>query len=957
MDINIETAVRICPSRSRNGEDNGMIGLHTNGTNSIQLANAQRFPVNYAFPPHTSQAVLYSTIVTPLMNFFLEGCDVSVVAVGQSGTGKTYSLFGPGFHFAASEAEHGIVPRFIRDLFTKIKQHRDKTFSITIGWSQICGETVHDLLGSGLVECNDILEAFQLIQLGMSNTGPKFAHTLFTITLYQEWIIESTVQHRVSTASFTDLGSSEKVLIYDNNGLVQSVPTDSGLMALQQCISALSEPHYSNFNINNIPYEQSVLTKLLKDSFGGRSKTVLLCTVSPFIEDFAESLYSLQLALRSQAIKNYVTVNSYTMYQNIEENSDVFSLQFAANQLLKLVKNAEDLFQKVLTNSSLPKGLLEQISHWLTFKQECEECLNDNCEPHRSLDIIEEEEAEDYMSCNTIHSSDSEGIDEEQEDNSEKIMENFGNLLKNFPSLTDELVSNCYRDYFDVNISVKESSCVSSAENHIKGARGRRVSIHSLEELKNSVSMNTKIYDELEVHTEEKINETDNMTYENKKKLLKKIATAIQGYQIQIEDLQKTIQVKEKLMQQLIKNKNIKNNARLKLDQKCQKLLKEYDKLMAAITQAEINKDSDSEKKYQVKLTELKKKIKDAESLKILTEESNKKLQEVENSLLTSKKQLEKLKKCKRKEEKRKILYETQLKEEKKKFETSQDSLEKQKNSVETKNSNENKQLVVMNRTTSLNLPFENSESLRHEIRNLRKTRDYLLEQKFMIDTKLTNNKILNECDERKLLQYEEAIEAIDLAMEFKNEILCGRYPIVAKSLELIDDQGDKMLMDRLMKLNEAEMRILLYNYFQKIVDLRNSTKKLELEVIDIENQNESLSCRVQNLSYSLQQVRLESERRIITLQHQHENKLQLVMKHLANDNGDKDRVVSRVSKHALAFQMAGTSKQGDKSLIARFTRYARQETVPKQLQATVTVPQAIVTRQKNKLFIQQTQK
>lgn len=934
MDINIETAVRICPTRKRNGEDNGMIGLHTNGAHSIQLANTQRFPVNYAFPPHTSQVLLYNTITTPLMNFFVEGCDVSIVTIGQSGTGKTYSLFGPGFHFAASESEHGIVPRFIRDLFAKLKQCKDRIFTVTIGWSQITGETVQDLLGSGLVECNDILEVFRLIQVGLSNVAPKCAHTLFTVSLYQEWTIDSEVHRRLSTASFTDLGSSEKVFVYDNNGL-QSVPTDSGLMALQQCITALSDPHF-----NNVPYEQSVLTKLLKDSFGGRSKTVLLCTVSPLMEDLTESLYSLQLALRSQTIKNYVTVNSY-IYKNVEDNSDVFSLQFAAHQLLKLVKNAEELFQKVLTNSSLPKGVLEQISHWLTFKQECEECFNDNCEPHRSLDIIEEEEAEDDTSYNSVQSSDSEGTDE---DNSEKIMENFEDLLKNFSSLTDELVTSFYKDYFEEEVT---TSCVS--ENHIKGARGRRVSIHSLEELKKSVSINSKICEEIE----DKFSETDNMTYETKKKLLKKIATAIQGYQKQIEDLTKTIQVKEKLIQQLIKNKNIKNNARIKLDQKCQKLLKEYDKLMAALTQAEIDKDSDTEKKLQTKLTELKKKIKDADSLKNLTEESNKKLEEVQNSVQTSKKQLEKLKKCKRKEEKRKILYEAQLKEEKKKYETSQDSLEK--NGVETKNSNENKQLVVLTHPV-LNLQLENTESLRHEIRNLRKTREYLLEQKYCIDKKLTNNKILGENEERKLLQYEEAIEAIDLAMEFKNEILCGRYPIVAKSLELIDDQGDRMLMDRLRNLNENEMRILLYNYFQKIVDLRNSTKKLEVEVMDIENQNENLSCRVQNLSYNLQQVRLESERRIISLQHQHENKLQLVMKHLANDNGD-DRVVSRVSKHALAFQMAGTSKQGDKSLIARFTRYARHETVPKQLQATVTVPQAIVTRQKNKLFIQQTQK
>jgi costal 2 protein len=212
------------------------------------------------------------------------------------------------------------------------------------------------------------------------------------------------------------------------------------------------------------------------------------------------------------------------------------------------------------------------------------------------------------------------------------------------------------------------------------------------------------------------------------------------------------------------------------------------------------------------------------------------------------------------------------------------------------------------------------------------------LELRCKIDLKSQNKKILNESEERKLLQYEEAVEAIHLIIEYKNSIICGHQPF--KELE---EQSDKMLMERFLKLSETEMRILLHKYFEKILDLRSSSKKLEMQILDIENQHENMAYRVQNLSHTLQLVRSETERRIVSLQQQQEEKLYLVLRNLAGEDNENVRR-GKGSKHsAVTVHVAGASKQVDK-----ITRY-KQETVPRQFQA--------VTIEKNKIILQKTNK
>lgn len=1036
METQIQVAVRIRPPDKYNEIINVQPITYSN---TIHLNNQLSFPVNNAFSVDCSQSHIFSTAVNPQINSLFDGCDVSIVTFGGGDTGKSYSLLGPGLHCAYSESEHGIIPRCVREIFNRLPLYHERNIMIYITWTQICGENIQDLLGSGNVEVCSVTEAFHWIQLGMSNVAPHHAHTLFTITLEQQWVAEQTVQHRISTASFADLSSCEKIFVIGSAGEAQTVPTDCGLLALHNVVTTLTDPYvgYQSF----VPYNQSTLTTLLKDSFGGRAKTLVLCCVSPYMKDYTENLYTLQMALKMQCIRNYVTFNSYaTEAPEISEResmdngaySDVFGLQFAVSQWMKLVTNAEDLFGMLLDDQKLCEQDKERISEWLLLKQECEECLSSEAtisieatEPQRSLGRIEEEnEFDNDLSTPPNEISESE-TESDMDTQRPEFINKLESYMQNFRFDTDNVVAEQY-DQVSAEFHVKPNLLSDTDEVlHSKGARGRRLSVHPIDSLlpiplepDNTAEDIMKLdYDKIDIrdivplkadHTDDPQNQIKIflINIELKQKKIRQIIAELDGARKQIDELHYTIQIKEQLIGNMLKNGDIRTYAKQKFQKKRTKLQEEYYKAKTQLAQAENNllhcqpEQKMSCKEEMEKYTKLamyyEKRLRDVECIKVITEDSTRKVLELENSLHTSHKQLDRLKKQLRKDEKRKLNLERELMEDQLKLseleqQVSNDDKKYLKDVVKMSLSEQNLKEKL---SESENADIDEKDALRHEIRNLRRTRDCLLEQRCQLDTKFKKEKMLSDAEERKLLECEEAIAAIDTAIEYKNELICGRKQLDAIGIER--EKGEEMLMQRLLKLSENEMRTLLYKYFQKVIDLRESSKKLELQVVQLERECESNIWRVQTLSHLLQQVRLESERRIVLLQQQHEEKINLMMRHFADETTSAssdtterkaDRAVARMlaeracdqvypvggsGRQTLRHERTVTKYGGDdgrdkNSLIAKFQELKRYHAEKKrihisaipqqnlrQLQSGDGSPATKVTRQKNKLIIQQ---
>nr|XP_019529311.2 LOW QUALITY PROTEIN: kinesin-like protein costa [Aedes albopictus] len=864
----------------------------------VVLAAGRKFRFSRVFRGDMDPRDMYAEVAGGVTESVLEGYDFSIVSFGERDSAKSFSLY-------ANGACEGVVWCFVRDLFCRLGGHPERMYSVGVAWTEITSEgDVVDLLGVALMQCFTIEEIYGLLSVGLHNRNPG-NHNILSLILEQQWTaLNGLNQHRQSTVSFCDLCGTEREMVEG-----KSVLKDSGLRKLEDIVLKRSDD-----------YNESILTAFLKDSFGGRAQTLmLLCIRDPEGED---GIRNLEFGDKAQEIVNHVVMNTFSdnNVPAVALNEDLAAgmaqptydgLYFASQQWAKLLKNAESLFNKIFSTCELTQQERSQIEEWLYLKAECDDCFSStdisitagNPPARVCLGPIEEiDEGDDTLQssskvntseqCNSDNESDSD-ICTHLTDMTDRIQ----GYMKNFQVKTNNIINEKYKDFFqahpkmidDMNEEIRQQEKKKQLAPVHNPAR--RKSIYDTE----SISSN-----ELSLMSQLRSNSTTSLAPTptvNSKRLdtlnnnLRITVAGIDSLHAQIEEIRRTISLKQKYITDLIENSETRSVAKSRFNKKKRNLEDEYEKAKKQLTRAVVNgADKKDINHLKGKTSQLEQRLKDLDSIRYIAGESGHKKKKLQQSIKDSHKQLEVLQKVLKKELDKKESLEKEI-EVVKKEKTAKVSAIQEISEGKSKIRNMNERIshiehVLKEKSSNLKKYVNKKsekESLRQEIINLRRTRDHLLEQRCNLDKKIREDKMPSFDEERKLVECDEAIEAIDAAIEMKNELICGRKSIDTDE-SLQREKGEQMLMARLNKLSTDEMRTLLYKYFQKVVDLKENSKKLEVQFISLERERDTWEWQEKILTNAIRQTRLEKERSIIALQKQHETKLNLMLRHFAAD-------------------------------------------------------------------------
>uniref|UniRef100_A0A8C3K258 Kinesin family member 7 n=1 Tax=Calidris pygmaea TaxID=425635 RepID=A0A8C3K258_9CHAR len=344
-------------------------------TGEVALGRRRRFRFAAVLPEAAGQAAVYRACVQPLLRAFFRGFNATVFAYGQTGSGKTYTI-GEASVASINEDEQGIIPRAMAETFRLIDENDLIDYTVRVSYLEVYKEEFRDLLqvdtaskdiqireddkgnvvlcGVKESEVEGLDEVLSLLEMGNTakhtgathvNRQSSRSHTIFTVTMEQRRgagrlplhhhhppSVPASGQVLVSKFHFVDLAGSERIVKTGNTGerLKESIQINSGLLALGNVISALGDPRRKS---SHIPYRDSKITRILKDSLGGNAQTVMIACVSPSSSDFDESLNTLNYASRAQNIQNKAVVNCRKETEHVEElHRQIKNLQKALEQ-------------------------------------------------------------------------------------------------------------------------------------------------------------------------------------------------------------------------------------------------------------------------------------------------------------------------------------------------------------------------------------------------------------------------------------------------------------------------------------------------------------------------------------------------------------------------------------------------------------------------------------------------
>lgn len=340
--------------------------------------SSKTFKVDQVYGSQADQTLIFEKVALPLFDEFMSGFNVTILAYGQTSTGKTYTMCGS----TDNSDNAGIIPRILTHLFHTLEDD----YVVKCSFLELYNEELRDLLGDDVKlrmhESNKNVvvqnlheehvtrrqDGFRLLERGLLkrktastklNDVSSRSHTIFTINLYRK---QDGELFRVSKMNLVDLAGSENVY---KSGAVNERAKEAGsinqsLLTLGRVINSLSQKNGGqpqktqeqrlldgilksatpptqaaqaaarlgfrkqesptpiiSSRQQHIPYRESKLTRLLQDSLGGNTKTTLIATISPAKVNLDETTSTLDYASKAKDIKNTAQTGLEMIFKNV----------------------------------------------------------------------------------------------------------------------------------------------------------------------------------------------------------------------------------------------------------------------------------------------------------------------------------------------------------------------------------------------------------------------------------------------------------------------------------------------------------------------------------------------------------------------------------------------------------------------------------------------------------------
>ncbi|XP_026857246.2 kinesin-like protein KIF13B isoform X2 [Electrophorus electricus] len=359
-DSNVKVAVRVRPMNRREKELNTRCVIEMEGnqtflhptSGNLGKADSSRnqpkvFAYDYCFwsmdesekEKFAGQDVVFQSLGESLLHNAFQGYNACIFAYGQTGSGKSYTMMG-------TVDQPGLIPRLCSSLFERTvqQQREEESFTVEVSYMEIYNEKVRDLLdpkgsrqalkvrehkvlgpyvdGLSRLAVANYKDIESLMSEGNKsrtvaatnmNEESSRSHAVFNIILTHTLKdLQSGVSgEKVSKLSLVDLAGSERAAKTGAAGerLKEGSNINKSLTTLGLVISALADQGAGKNKSKFVPYRDSVLTWLLKDSLGGNSRTAMVATVSPAADNYDETLSTLRYADRAKSIVNHAVVN------------------------------------------------------------------------------------------------------------------------------------------------------------------------------------------------------------------------------------------------------------------------------------------------------------------------------------------------------------------------------------------------------------------------------------------------------------------------------------------------------------------------------------------------------------------------------------------------------------------------------------------------------------------------